>query len=124
MQYVEALDYLYTHLPMYQRVGPAAYKKDLTNTLKLCAHLGDPQNTFHTIHVGGTNGKGSVSNMLCSVLMEAGYTTGLYTSPHLLDFRERIRVDGQMCDTSFVVDFVEKMRPLIEEVQPSFLNLP
>lgn len=123
MTYKQTLDYLFTHLPMYQRIGVAAYKKDLTNTLALCKLLGDPQNKFTSIHVAGTNGKGSVSNMLASVFMEAGYSTGLYTSPHLIDFRERIRVNGKLCDEKFVIDFVEKIKPHIEEIQPSFFEI-
>lgn len=108
---------------MYQRIGAAAYKKDLTNTLKLCSVLHHPQEKFQSIHVGGTNGKGSVSNMLASILYEAGYSTGLYTSPHLLDFRERIRVNGKLCDENFVIAFTEKMKPHIEEIQPSFFEI-
>lgn len=123
MTYSETLDYLFTHLPMYQRIGQAAYKKDLTNTIKLAEILGNPQNKFTSIHVAGTNGKGSVSNMLSSVLMEAGYSTGLYTSPHLLDFRERIRFNGKLCEKDFIVDFVARMQTHIEEIQPSFFEI-
>lgn len=123
MTYEEALDYLYTHLPMYQRVGAAAYKKDLTNTLQLLDILGNPQNEFTSIHIAGTNGKGSVSNMLAAVCAESGYTTGLYTSPHLVDFRERIRVNGKMCEADFVVTFVEKIKPHIATIQPSFFEI-
>ncbi len=123
MTYQEALDYLYTHLPMYQRVGAAAYKKDLTNTLQLLEILGNPQNEFTSVHVAGTNGKGSVSNMLAAVCAEAGYTTGLYTSPHLVDFRERIRVNGKMCEADFVITFVEKIKPHIAIIQPSFFEI-
>ncbi|MFN0276824.1 MAG: bifunctional folylpolyglutamate synthase/dihydrofolate synthase [Chitinophagales bacterium] len=123
MTYAETLAYLFSHLPMYQRIGAAAYKKDLTNTLKLCSLLNHPQEKFLSIHIGGTNGKGSVSNMLASVLYEAGYTTGLYTSPHLLDFRERIRVNGKMCEENFVISFTEKMQKHIEEIQPSFFEI-
>ena len=123
MTYQEALDYLYTHLPMYQRVGAAAYKKDLTNTIQLLEILGNPQNEFTSVHVAGTNGKGSVSNMLAAVCAEAGYTTGLYTSPHLVDFRERIRVNGKMCEADFVITFVEKIKPHIAIIQPSFFEI-
>ena len=123
MTYKQTLDYLFTHLPMYQRIGAAAYKKDLTNTSALCKLLGDPQNKFTSIHVAGTNGKGSVSNMLASVFMEAGYSTGLYTSPHLIDFRERIRVNGKLCDENFVIDFVEKIKPQVSTIQPSFFEI-
>lgn len=123
MNYQETLDYLFTQLPMFQRIGPAAYKKDLTNTLALCSVLGDPQHKFKSIHIAGTNGKGSVSNMLASVLQESGYSVGLYTSPHLQDFRERIRVNGKMCPESFVVEFTEKMKHSIETIQPSFFEI-
>ena len=104
-------------------MGSAAFKKDLTNIRALCAHLGDPQGKFRSIHVGGTNGKGSVSHMLASVLQEGGYKTGLYTSPHLYDFRERIRIDGEMVPEDFVVSFVEKVKPLIMEIEPSFFEI-
>lgn len=123
MLYAEALDYLYTKLPMYQRIGAAAYKKDLTNTIALLDILGNPHHKFTSIHVGGTNGKGSVTNMLASVWMEAGYKVGWYTSPHLEDFRERIRVNGVLCDEQFVIDFVVNMQAHIERIQPSFFEL-
>ena len=123
MTYKETIDYLYTHLPMYQRIGPAAFKKDLTNTIALLKILDDPHKKFTSIHVAGTNGKGSVSNMLASVLQEASYSTGLYTSPHLLDFRERIRLNGIMCEKEFVIGFVEKIKPYITEIEPSFFEL-
>ncbi|MCM2302070.1 MAG: bifunctional folylpolyglutamate synthase/dihydrofolate synthase, partial [Flavobacteriaceae bacterium] len=93
MNYQETLDWMFAQLPMFQRVGAVAFKKDLTNTIALANHLGNPQHHFKSIHVGGTNGKGSTSHMLASVLMEAGYKVGLYTSPHLKDFRERIRIN-------------------------------
>ena len=123
MTYKETIDYLYTHLPMYHRIGAAAFKKDLTNTIALLKILDNPHKKFSSIHVAGTNGKGSVSNMLASVLQEAGYSTGLYTSPHLLDFRERIRLNGTMCEKEFVVDFVERIKPHIQEISPSFFEL-
>jgi len=123
MTYAAALEYLFARLPMFSRIGAAAYKKDLTNTRRLCAFLGDPQKRFRSIHVGGTNGKGSVSHMLAAVLQEAGYKTGLYTSPHLYDFRERIRVNGMMADEAFVIAFTERMMPLIEEIHPSFFEI-
>ncbi len=123
MNYKETIEYLYTHLPMYHRIGPAAFKKDLTNTIALLKILDDPHKKFTSIHVAGTNGKGSVSNMLASVLQEAGYSTGLYTSPHLLDFRERIRLNGIMCEKEFVIDFVERIKPHITEIEPSFFEL-
>ncbi|HEU4469900.1 MAG TPA: folylpolyglutamate synthase/dihydrofolate synthase family protein [Flavisolibacter sp.] len=123
MNYQQTLDYLYKALPMFSRIGSAAYKKDLTNILALCRELGDPQEKFRTIHVGGTNGKGSVSHMLAAVLQAAGYRTGLYTSPHLYDFRERIRIDGQMVPEDFVTAFVAENRALIESVEPSFFEI-
>lgn len=123
MNYAETLDYLFTKLPMFSRIGAAAFKKDLTNTLHLCNALGNPQNKFKTIHIAGTNGKGSTSHMLAAVLQEAGYKTGLYTSPHLKDFRERIRINGMMCEQSFVVDFTERIKPLINEIEPSFFEI-
>ncbi|WP_293889616.1 MULTISPECIES: bifunctional folylpolyglutamate synthase/dihydrofolate synthase [unclassified Sphingobacterium] len=121
--YNEAIEYLYTRLPMFTRDGASAFKKDLDNTIKLCAALANPQQKFKTLHIAGTNGKGSTSHMLAAILAEAGYKTGLYTSPHLLDFRERIRVDGQLCDKEFVVDFVHAHRKLIEQVAPSFFEI-
>lgn len=108
---------------MFSRMGSAAYKKDLTNIRLLCEQLGNPQEGIRTIHVGGTNGKGSVSHMLAATLQTAGYRTGLYTSPHLFDFRERIRVDGAMIDKDFVIGFTERIRPLIEQVEPSFFEI-
>lgn len=123
MNYREALDYMFAQLPMYQRIGPAAYKKDLTNTVALLDALGHPEKQFACVHVGGTNGKGSVSNMLASICQEAGYTTGLYTSPHLVDFRERIRVNGQVCDADFVADFITRLQPDMERIKPSFFEI-
>jgi len=123
MTYPQTLDYLYTRLPMFTRIGTAAMKKDLHNTIALCNHLGNPQDKFKTIHVAGTNGKGSTSHMLAAVLQKAGYKTGLYTSPHLKDFRERIRVNGDMISESYVVDFTEKEKNLIEEINPSFFEV-
>lgn len=107
---------------MFSRMGSAAFKKDLTNIHILCERLGNPQEQFKTIHIGGTNGKGSTSHMLASVLQTAGYKTGLYTSPHLYDFRERIRIDGIMADEGFVVDFVKNIKPVLEEIEPSFFE--
>jgi len=121
--YNEAIEYLYTRLPMFTRDGASAFKKDLDNTIKLCAALDNPQRKFKTLHIAGTNGKGSTSHMLAAILAEAGYKTGLYTSPHLLDFRERIRVNGQLCEKEFVVDFINTHRELIEEVSPSFFEI-
>lgn len=108
---------------MFSRMGSAALKKDLTNIRMLCQQLGNPHTKFKSIHIGGTNGKGSVSHMLAAVLQTAGYKTGLYTSPHLYDFRERIRINGQMVEEAFVVDFIEKIKPAIEEIEPSFFEI-
>lgn len=123
MDFSETVEYLYSKLPYFSRDGKSAIKKDLFNTLKLCELLGNPQEKFKTIHIAGTNGKGSVSNMLAAIFTENGYKTGLYTSPHLKDFRERIRVDGVMISENFVVNFTEKIKPSIEEIQPSFFEL-
>ncbi len=123
MNYAQTLEYLFTQLPMFSRVGPAAYKPDLTNTIKLCEALGNPQQKFKSIHVAGTNGKGSTSHMLASILQTAGFKTGLYTSPHLVDFRERIKIDGVYCSKEFVVEFTEKIKPLIATIQPSFFEI-
>jgi dihydrofolate synthase/folylpolyglutamate synthase len=123
MNYAQTLEYLFTQLPMFSRVGAAAYKPDLTNTIKLCEALGNPQQQFKSIHVAGTNGKGSTSHMLASILQTAGYKTGLYTSPHLVDFRERIKIDGVYCSKEFVVEFTEKIKPLIATIQPSFFEI-
>lgn len=123
MTYQETLQYLFTRLPMFSRTGAAAYKADLNNTIALCEALNDPQHGFKSIHVAGTNGKGSTSHMLASILQEAGYKTGLYTSPHLQDFRERIRINGAMISEDFVVKFTEDMRPLTEAIEPSFFEL-
>ncbi|HNP24538.1 MAG TPA: folylpolyglutamate synthase/dihydrofolate synthase family protein [Panacibacter sp.] len=123
MTYQETIDYLYNALPMFSRIGAAAYKKDLRNTIQLCEALDNPQTKFKSIHVAGTNGKGSVSHMLASVLQAAGYKTGLYTSPHLKDFRERIKINGTLCEEHFVVDFVSEVIPMIESIQPSFFEI-
>lgn len=123
VDYKQTLDFLYAQLPMFQRIGPAAFKKDLTNTLALCAHLGNPQHQLRSIHVGGTNGKGSVSHLLAAVLQATGLKTGLYVSPHYKDFRERIKIDGKYIPRAQVVDFVGKNRAAIEQIQPSFFEL-
>ena len=123
MTYQEALDYIFKALPMYQRVGQSAFKKDLTNTLKLCNALGNPQQKFKSIHVAGTNGKGSTSHMLASVLQSAGYKTGLYTSPHLKSFTERIRLNGKEAEQDFVINFIKRHKTLIEEIKPSFFEI-
>ncbi|HEY3371294.1 MAG TPA: Mur ligase family protein, partial [Prolixibacteraceae bacterium] len=123
--YQEVLDYLYSQLPMFHRIGAAAYKDNLDNTIRLDAMYDFPHRTFRSIHVAGTNGKGSVSHMLASVLQEAGYKTGLYTSPHLKDFRERIRVDGEMISEEAVVQFTESFlaKNETEQMEPSFFEL-
>ncbi|GGH66428.1 dihydrofolate synthase/folylpolyglutamate synthase [Filimonas zeae] len=123
MNYQETLDYLFHKLPMFSHMGAAALKADLTNTIALCEALGNPQQQFATVHIAGTNGKGSVSHMLAAVLQEAGYKTGLYTSPHLKDFRERIKVNGQLCSEQFVIDFTQKIQPEIERLEPSFFEI-
>src|SRR5882724_3445961 len=123
MDYNQTIDYLFTRLPMFSRIGAAAFKKDLTNTLALCEFLGNPHTKFKSVHVGGTNGKGSTSHMLAAVFQTAGYKTGLYTSPHLKDFRERIKINGEMIAENFVIDFVERIRPLIENLEPSFFEI-
>jgi dihydrofolate synthase/folylpolyglutamate synthase len=123
MTYAQTLDYLITRLPMFSRIGAAAYKEDLTNTIALCAFLDNPHHKFKSIHVAGTNGKGSVSHMLASILQAAGYKTGLHTSPHLRDFRERIRINGQMVPEEFVVDFTSKIKPAIDQIDPSFFEI-
>ena len=123
MRYQETIDYLYTRLPMFSRIGAAAIKPNLDNTIAICKFLGHPEKKIKTIHVAGTNGKGSTSHMLASIFQEAGYKTGLYTSPHLYDFRERIKVNGQMCSQDFVVDFTDKIKPCIEKIEPSFFEI-
>lgn len=123
MTYTETIDYLFSRLPMFSRMGAAAIKTDLVNTKKICSWLGNPQTKFKTIHIAGTNGKGSCSHMIAAILQECGYKTGLYTSPHLKDFRERIRIDGEMVSKDFVISFTERIKPLIEEVNPSFFEL-
>lgn len=114
---------MYTQLPVYHHIGPKAYKKDLTNTIKLCGHLSNPQTKFKSVHIAGTNGKGSSSHMLAAILQSAGYKTGLYTSPHLKDFTERIKVNGKDIEQDFVVDFVNKMQGAMVAIQPSFFEL-
>ncbi len=123
MTYEETLLWLYNQLPIYQRQGQKAYKKDLKNILKLDAYLENPSKKFKSIHIGGTNGKGSVSHMLASILQEAGYTTGLYTSPHLLDFRERIRINGKMIRKNCVINFIKKHRHFFTDHNLSFFEM-
>lgn len=121
--YSDALNYIMSALPMYQRVGSAAYKANLDNTIALLNHLDNPQKKFRSIHIAGTNGKGSVSHCLASIFQEAGYKTGLYTSPHLTDFRERIRINGTMIEKSYVVKFIEKNKAFLNRLKPSFFEM-
>ena len=123
MDYKETLKWMFSRLPMYQQQGASAYRKDLTNTILLAAHLGNPERRVCSIHVAGTNGKGSVSSMIASVLQEAGYRTGLYTSPHLKDFRERIRINGNMIPEEAVVAFIKENKPFFEEQNLSFFEM-
>ncbi|MBP6577745.1 MAG: bifunctional folylpolyglutamate synthase/dihydrofolate synthase [Chryseobacterium sp.] len=120
--YNEAVEWLFAQAPNYQRDGSSAYKPGLENIKKLCDFFGNPQDKIKTIHIGGTNGKGSTSNMLASVLQESGYKTGLYNSPHLVDFTERIKINGENCDKEFVYDFIQKLKELPSEIQPSFFE--
>jgi dihydrofolate synthase / folylpolyglutamate synthase len=123
MTYQQTLDFLYSQLPAYHRIGKAAYRNDLNNTVLLDDYFGNPHLKFPSIHIAGTNGKGSVSHMIASVLQEAGYKTGLYTSPHLKDFRERIRINGEMIPESDVINFVTRHKSIIESVNPSFFEM-
>ena len=123
MNYQQTLDYLYGMLPMYQRIGQSAFKKDLSNTIFLCEALGNPQNRFPTVHIAGTNGKGSSAHAIASVLQASGYKTGLYTSPHLKNFTERIRIDGVEISEPFIVEWVATQKLLIERIKPSFFEL-
>lgn len=123
MTYQETLDYLFNALPMFQRIGADAFKKDLSNTIALCEHLRNPQNQFKSIHVAGTNGKGSTSHAISSVLMEAGYKVGLYTSPHLKSFTERIKINGVEISEEEVINFVAKNRAFLEDLKPSFFEM-
>jgi folylpolyglutamate synthase/dihydrofolate synthase len=123
MTYQETLDYMFTQLPMYQRTGKAAYKANLDNTLALDAYFNHPHKKFKTVHVAGTNGKGSVSHSIASVLQKSGFKVGLYTSPHLRDFRERIKINGQVISESAVVDFIGNHKAKFEELKPSFFEM-
>ncbi len=123
MTYKQTVAFLYDQLPMYSRIGNIAYKKDLFNIIELCAVLGNPHTTFKSIHVAGTNGKGSTSHMLAAIFQASGYKTGLYTSPHLKDFRERIKVNSIVCSELFVIDFVKKIQHTIQKIQPSFFEV-
>ncbi len=122
MDYKQTLEYLYNRLPVFHHVGASAYKPGLDNTIRLMNALNNPHTRYKTIHVAGTNGKGSVSHFLCSILQEAGYKVGLYTSPHLVDFGERIRVNGKMIDQQYVIDFVDQHNTLFSEIEPSFFE--
>ena len=123
MTYAETLDYMFNALPMFQRIGAAAFKKDLSNPLALCKHLGNPEQKIKTIHVAGTNGKGSTSHMLAAILMKSGYKVGLYTSPHLKSFTERIKVDGTCISEEAVVAFIAANRSYLDELKPSFFEM-
>jgi dihydrofolate synthase/folylpolyglutamate synthase len=123
MTYQETLHYLYTCAPMFQQVGSSAYKEGLDNTLTLDAHFGHPHRSFRSVHIAGTNGKGSCSHTLAAILQKAGYKVGLYTSPHLRDFRERIRINGVPVDEQYVIDFVAKEKSFFEPLHPSFFEL-
>jgi dihydrofolate synthase/folylpolyglutamate synthase len=122
MTYPQTLDYLFSKLPMYQRVGAAAYKADLSNTIAICNALGNPEKKIKCVHVAGTNGKGSSSHMLAAILQKAGYKTGLYTSPHLVDFRERIKINGKPISKADVVKFVGEHQAVFERIEPSFFE--
>ncbi|MBN2237562.1 MAG: bifunctional folylpolyglutamate synthase/dihydrofolate synthase [Bacteroidales bacterium] len=123
MNYKETLDFLFSQLPVFQRIGAAAYKANLDNTYALMSLLGDPHKKFKSVHIAGTNGKGSTAHMLASIYQESGYKTGLYTSPHLKDFRERIRINGKMISEKYVIDFVDKYREDFIPISPSFFEL-
>ena len=117
MTYAETVNWMFNQLPMYQSQGKTAFKEDLSNIIKLSNHLGNPENKFKSIHVGGTNGKGSTSHMIASILQEAGYKVGLYTSPHLKSFTERIRINGKEIQEDNVVNFITKNKSFFEENQ-------
>ena len=123
MDYLETCDYLYNQIPMFEKQGASGYKEGLANTLALDEHFGHPHQAYATVHVAGTNGKGSVSHTIASILQESGYRIGLYTSPHLVDFRERIRVNGKPISEDYVVDFVDKERSFFEPLHPSFFEV-
>lgn len=120
--YQDAVEWLFIQMPNYQTDGEKAYKPGLDNIKNLCAFFGNPQDKIKTVHIGGTNGKGSTSNMLASVLQEAGYRIGLYNSPHLIDFTERIKINGKNCDKTFVYQFIQKLKLLPEDIRPSFFE--
>lgn len=121
--YQQALKYIYDRLPMYQRLGSAAYKKDLTNTIKLCEYTGNPQNNIKTIHIAGTNGKGTTTHIIAGGLQAQGYKVGVYTSPHYKDFRERIKINGTYIPKRFIIDFLNRYSKELEKIQPSFFEM-
>ena len=123
MTYQDTLNWMFSQLPMYQRQGKSAFKKDLSNTILLAKHLNYPEKNFKTIHVAGTNGKGSTSHMLASILQEAGYKVGLYTSPHLKDFRERIKINGKEVSKQFVIGFIKRNKAFFEQNSLSFFEM-
>jgi dihydrofolate synthase/folylpolyglutamate synthase len=123
MNYAETVSYLFNQLPMFSKIGEAAYKKDLTNTIALCEVLDNPHKKFKSIHIAGTNGKGSTSHMLAAIMQAAGFKTGLYTSPHLYDFRERIKINGTCCSEEFVINFTNRIQHQIETISPSFFEI-
>lgn len=123
MTYSQTTEWMFNQLPMYQQIGASAYKKDLNNTLLLAKHLGNPETKFKSIHVGGTNGKGSTSSMLASIFIEAGYKVGLYTSPHLKDFRERITINGKKISKNYIIQFIEKNKVFLQTNQLSFFEM-
>src|SRR5882672_4718392 len=123
MDYPQTIEYLFTRLPVFSRIGAAAYKADLINIQALAKQLDNPERKFKSIHIAGTNGKGSTSHMLAAILQKAGYKTGLYTSPHLHDFRERIRINGQMIPEKQVMQFTERIQPAIDQLEPSFFEI-
>lgn len=122
-RYNATLDYMYTQLPMFQRVGSQAFKKDLTNIKLLCEHLGNPFEKYPCIHIAGTNGKGSTAHLMSAILQAHGYKVGLYTSPHYRDFRERIKIGGKYISRKYVVDFIENNKTVLEKIQPSFFEI-
>ncbi len=121
-QYQEAVEWLFVQAPNYQIDGQKAYKPGLENIRKLCDFFGNPQEKLKCIHIGGTNGKGSTSNMLASVMQESGYKVGIFNSPHLIDFTERIKINGKNCDKEFVYHFIQKLKNLPEDIRPSFFE--
>lgn len=123
MTYQETLNWMFSQLPMYQNQGKTAFKKDLTNSVLLSKHLGDPESKFKTVHVAGTNGKGSTSHMIASILQEAGYRVGLYTSPHLKDFRERVKINGEMISEKEVVSFISENMSFFQKYNLSFFEM-